>query len=443
MEPTQRTPERGRRRWRRLAPLSCLGALCLLASACSNASSTSSAAAAAPGVHPHVIDVGALASESGLITAGFGDIVDGVRAYFDWVDAHGGVDGRRIVLADVGNDQSNPTVDTEVARTLVEQDHVFAIVGVGTAFFSAASYLASTGTPTFGYVVSNVWSKAPNLFGTYGSVIDYSTNGSTVAWVAHQLGVTTAAVVAYGGIAESTGACQADARELPRFGVSVPVQDDTFTLGGDPDAVVAEMVRDHVGLLVSCLDGADSLSFAKAMHQYGLGDAWSLWQSGYSRSVVAANPTATDHVIFQLEHVPFEAGTLDPKQYPGMVTYLKEMNRYEPAWTYHDTAFQGWVNAAQFVAGLRAVGHHRLTQQALVRAINQETAFNAGGLIPPVNWREAHTVDAPPYCSSFVVAESGRIAPMAALEGPHHELLVCFTATSDHPVTPPPGTPGT
>ncbi len=76
------------------------------------------------------------------------------------------------------------------------------------------------------------------------------------------------------------------------------------------------------------------------MQAYGLSAAWSLWQSGYSRSVVAANPTATDHVIFQLEHVPFEAGTLDPKQYPGMVTYLREMNRYEPAWTYHDTAFQ-------------------------------------------------------------------------------------------------------
>jgi ABC-type branched-subunit amino acid transport system substrate-binding protein len=434
---------RGGRRWRRLWPAAVLSGVAVLAASCSNAASSGSVAAAAPGVHAHTIDVGALASESGLITAGFGDIVDGVRAYFDWVDAHGGVDGRKIVLADVGNDQSNPTTDTEVARTLVEQDHVFAIVGVGTAFFSAASYLASTGTPTFGYVVSNVWSKAPNLFGTYGSVIDYSTNGSTIAWVAHQLGVRSAAVVGYGGVAESSGACEADAQQLPRFGISVPVQDETFTLGGDPDAVVAEMARDHVGLLVSCLDGADSLSFAKAMQAYGLGAAWSLWQNGYSRSVVAANPTATDHVIFQLENVPFEAGTLDPKQYPGMVTYLREMNRYEPAWTYHDTAFQGWVNAAQFVAGLRAVGHGRLTQRALVDAINKETDFTAGGLIPPVNWTEAHTVDAPPYCSSFVVAENGHIAPMAALEGPHHELLVCFDASSDQPVTPPPGTPGT
>ncbi len=76
------------------------------------------------------------------------------------------------------------------------------------------------------------------------------------------------------------------------------------------------------------------------------------------------------------------------------------------------------MNAAQFVAGLRAVGHGRLTQRALVDAINKETDFTAGGLIPPVNWTEAHTVDAPPYCSSFVVAENGHIAPMAALESP-------------------------
>ena len=52
-------------------------------------------------------------------------------AYLDMVNAHGGVYGRKIVLSEALDDG---TVNNEqVTRTLVQQDHVFAIVGVATA----------------------------------------------------------------------------------------------------------------------------------------------------------------------------------------------------------------------------------------------------------------------------------------------------------------------
>ena len=53
---------------------------------------------ASPGITATKVDVGALATLSGPISADFAPIVSGVRAYFDDVNQHGGVWGRKLVL---------------------------------------------------------------------------------------------------------------------------------------------------------------------------------------------------------------------------------------------------------------------------------------------------------------------------------------------------------
>lgn len=405
-------------------------------SACSGGSS--GGGGSAPGVTGSAVDVGALATESGPLSSGFGEIVDGVRAYFDMVNATGGVDGRKLVLAHVADDGGSPTGDTQAARRLVG-DHVFAIVGVATPFFSAASYLAGTGTPTFGEVVSPGWAGHDNLFGTFGSTLDYSTDASAIAWFAHQVGASTAAVIAYNGVAQSQDACKADAAGLKRFGVAVPVADYNYQLGGNPDADVFRMAGNNVQLVVSCLAGADNLKLDQVMKQYKLQNASTLWLDGYSRQVVKQNPAAMEKVYFLFQHVPFEAASSYPTKYPGIVQYVDAMTTYAPKWTYDETAMQGWIDAAQFVAGLRAAGRHP-TQQAVVAAINRETAFTAGGLMPPIDWRVAHTSSPPPWCSAFAEAYQGGTVDALVRNGAR--LFACFNANSDNPVTAPAGTPG-
>jgi len=36
-----------------------------------------------------------------------------------------------------------------------------------------------------------------------------------------------------------------------------------------------------------------------------------------------------------------------------MEQYLKTMKKYEPKWTFNDLAFEGYLNAVQFVQGLK------------------------------------------------------------------------------------------
>jgi ABC-type branched-subunit amino acid transport system substrate-binding protein len=404
--------------------------------ACSSGGTTSSQA---PGVTAHTIDVGAIANESGTGSGDDAAVVDGVRAYFDQVNAAGGVAGRRLVLGHVADDGGSAAGDLAAARELVSEDHVFAIVGVATPTFAAASYLAGTATPTFGEASSGNWAGPANLFGVFGSASAPATDATAVAWAAGQVGATSAAVVADGSDARSVAACRADAAALRRAKVAVPVADYRFSPGGSPDDDVFQMAADHVELLVSCLQEVDTLHFEQVMKSYHLANDVVLWLSGYSAPLVTANAAALQRAIFILPHVPVQVVPAYARQYPGMVGYVDEMTTAAPQAVDDEAAFDGWVAAAQFVAGLRAVGRD-LSQGRLVAAVNAETDFTAGGLMAPVDWRSAHHEAQPPYCRGFVEVYDGQSVP--ALLGPGGQALRCFAPGSPKPVPAPAGTPG-
>jgi ABC-type branched-subunit amino acid transport system substrate-binding protein len=88
-------------------------------------------AASAPGVTPATITIGGTVPLSGPAAA-FGAVGPGADAYFKWVNAHGGVNGRKIDYRFL-DDAYDPAQTIQQTRRLVEQDHVFAIFNtVGT-----------------------------------------------------------------------------------------------------------------------------------------------------------------------------------------------------------------------------------------------------------------------------------------------------------------------
>ncbi len=414
-----------------------LAALALGVAGCSNAPIQNSSGGGAPGVTPTQIDVGSIANVTGPLSSDFAPIVNGVQAYFSMVNSEGGIAGRKLKLAYQEDDQGSPTVDLTVAQKLVAQDHVFAVVGVGTPFFGAASYLAQQGTPTFGYVVSTDWANKPTLFGTYGSVLDFATAGPGDAYSAEQLGAKSIAVVAY-GVPQSAAACQAAVTGMRSYGLNVTFSDLNLVYGADPSPAVLQMKNDNVDMLFSCLDVNGNVAFARAISQNGL-DIKQVWLNGYDRSTLQQYAPIMQDVYFGLQHVPFEAAAAFPGVYPGLETYIREMQKYQPSSTYDEVALDGWVSAALFVTGLRAVGRN-LTQKKLVAAINSESSFTGGGLTAPVNWKTGHTKATPPYCHTTVRVVNGQYVPVVQNT---NQVYVCFDLGSTTPVPPLPGTPGT
>ncbi len=90
------------------------------------------ARASDPGVTPTTILLGGTVPLSGEAAA-FGSVAPGAKAYFDYVNAKGGVFGRKITYK-YYDDAYNPAQTVQLTRQLVQQDKVFAIFGsVGTA----------------------------------------------------------------------------------------------------------------------------------------------------------------------------------------------------------------------------------------------------------------------------------------------------------------------
>jgi len=87
---------------------------------------------AEPGVTPTTILLGGTVPLSGEASA-FGSVGPGAKAYFDYVNAKGGVNGRKILYR-YYDDGYDPGQTVQLTRKLVEQDKVFAIFNsVGTA----------------------------------------------------------------------------------------------------------------------------------------------------------------------------------------------------------------------------------------------------------------------------------------------------------------------
>ena len=96
------------------------------------ASAAGATSAADPGVTPTSILLGGTVPLTGEAAA-FGSVAPGAKAYFDYVNSKGGVNGRKIEYR-YYDDAYDPAQTVQLTRRLVEQDRVFAIFGsVGTA----------------------------------------------------------------------------------------------------------------------------------------------------------------------------------------------------------------------------------------------------------------------------------------------------------------------
>ena len=131
-----------------------------------------------PGVTDTEILLGTHYPISQTPASAYAPIIDGVRAYFDYINSQGGVYGRKIKLL-IGDDHYNPADTVEVVRKLVEQDGVFALAyGLGESTHGAVyKYLEERGVPDL-FVGSGIrkWTE-PLVKSRFGANPDYYTEG--------------------------------------------------------------------------------------------------------------------------------------------------------------------------------------------------------------------------------------------------------------------------
>ena len=159
-------------------------------------SGAAGATRADPGVSSTQILLGGTAAISGPEGAYYAPVAAGASAYFDYVNAHGGVFGRKISYK-VIDDAYDPSKTVEATRELIQQDRVFAIFNsIGTEHTLAVRTLLNgaqvpqlfvgTGSRSVGSGASKYpWTMGylPSFFGegrAYGTYIAAHQKGAKV-----------------------------------------------------------------------------------------------------------------------------------------------------------------------------------------------------------------------------------------------------------------------
>ncbi len=171
-----------------LAAIAGLSCAAMVLAACSSSGSGSgpgsgskkgALTASAPGITPTTITIGSHQPLTGPAAPGYSEIAPAANAYFQYVNAHGGIFGRKIVYKYL-DDGYNPTTTSSVVHQLVLNDNVYAIFnGLGTpTHLAVVQYLNSQQVPDV-FVASGCecWNDPTKYPDTFGWQLDYVREG--------------------------------------------------------------------------------------------------------------------------------------------------------------------------------------------------------------------------------------------------------------------------
>jgi ABC-type branched-subunit amino acid transport system substrate-binding protein len=136
-----------------------------------------------PGVTATTVTIGTHQPLTGPAAAGYAAVSAATSAYFEYVNASGGVNGRTIEYL-VKDDAYDPVATQTAVTELVERDDVLAVVnGLGTPTHSSVlDYIDDEGVPDlFISSGSRVWNQPDIYPNTFGFNAEYVTEGAALA----------------------------------------------------------------------------------------------------------------------------------------------------------------------------------------------------------------------------------------------------------------------
>jgi ABC-type branched-subunit amino acid transport system substrate-binding protein len=341
-----------------------------------------------PGVTKTTVLIGSHQPLTGPAAPGYSEIAPAAKAFFSYLNDHGGVNGRKINLI-YKDDGYNPTKTVTVVKQLVLQNKVFAIWG-------------GLGTPTHTKVVDYLnASKVPDLFVSSGCPCwdDGSAHPYTFGW---QPNYTIEGKI-LGQYIKAHFAGQP---------VAVLYQDDDFGQGGLA-GIQAELPAGQIVSKQAYQSGTTTLapqvtaikaSKAKVLVQFTVPIYTAIaeltsFTLGYKPQLVVSNvgidPTTVAGLLKSVSkgkasgtgliegaitdgYLPSTADTSNP----WIQLFQKIHDQYDKQAPFDGNVEYGMANAYTLVQALQAAGKN-LTRQAIINAINQQGAKWTGpGLVP-------------------------------------------------------------
>jgi branched-chain amino acid transport system substrate-binding protein len=342
--------------------------------------SLSTGAGLASSSAPGPIVVGNITSISGF-SGTFATFHSGAQAYFNYVNAHGGVNGRKIKFI-TKDDAGNPAKAAAAAKQLLQAGAVATVAdaNVGTEA-AAAPILASKSVPAIGgWGNGSEWYGAnTNLFVIMGSPGDASECEPWLADGVAGAGAKDVAVFEY-----NQPASEYDAKCLEQRFAQNGVKEVTSTFLTDPNladyrslvqqamnAGAKDIVANYaVGSMVLLIQAGEALGF-KGRYFGGGGVQTSMLQAIGSLAPKMAGR------LFGISFAQLPSSTSNP------AVKLAEANL--PASVRSDVfTLVGWAAAVTFVDAVKKVGP---SSSALLKYMQGLNGYTAHGLVGPMTYK--------------------------------------------------------
>jgi len=349
-------------------------------------------AAETTGVTATTIKLGISSPKTGSAGLVYGKVPGAMKAYFDYINANGGVNGRKISLVSY-DDKYVPTLAATQTTKLVLNDKVFALVGaLGTATHSkayTAAALAKNNVPDLfvntGFSGFANKAKYPTTFTILPS---YAMEAKIMAkfikdnpTLAPQASFLIAqddefGIDGVGGFATAGHKFAASPTLYPQGGLTAALAEGALTrlsaVPGKPVLVLFGTTDSTALILKAAEKLALTTKFTFIAGSVG-GDANTLLALGVKSSTV-------DGVI-AASFFPDAKDATD--QYVS--EFMKINTKYNKGVTFDNTVLQGMNSAMLTVQALRAAGKN-LTRTGVMKAIEAKGASFASAGLAPLNY---------------------------------------------------------
>ena len=344
-------------------------------SATTVAPSSSSTGPASPGSSASTtktITVGVLADLTGVSAAGFVTFPKGIQAGIGLAKTEGY--NIKYVEADTG---STPTGALTAAQRLVEQQHVFAVLGVSSLFFAAAPYLLQHGIPVIGAGIDGPeWITDRNMFSVVGTQ-DYTKVYSQSGEIFAKLGAKNLASIGY-PIPSSEDTAKATAISAKIAGLKVGYLNTSLPLGStNVGPIVLAMKDAGVDSLSPSIISNSSFAILEGLKQQGIQIKAAVLAQGYGGDLALGGPGAVQSsqgVYFPLGYEPVEMHTAATEKFQSALSTYAGVNGSPTFAEYY-----GYLSVDALVQGLKVVGTGA-TQASFINAMVAMTNYQGQGL---------------------------------------------------------------
>jgi ABC-type branched-subunit amino acid transport system substrate-binding protein len=351
-------------------------------------SSSSGGSSSAPGVTATSITFGSHQPLTGPAAPGYSEIAAASQAFFNYVNAHGGVFGRKIHLV-FKDDAYNPTNTVNVVRQLVLQSNVFGIFeGLGTPTHTkVVGFLNASKVPDI-FVASGCpcWDNGTKQPYTFGWQTNYTIEGKILGQYIKQHFAGQKVGVLYQDDDFGQGGLAGIQAELPASAIVAkqPYQPGVTTLAPQITALKAAGVKVLVDFTVPIYTAIGQLTsftlgFKPQLVVSNVGiDPTTVGALLKTVSKGKASGTALIEGAITDGYIPSPTDTSNP----WIQLFMKVHAQYDAGVPFDGNVEYGMANAYTLVQALQAAGKN-LTRQGLINAIeNNGSKWMGPGLVP-------------------------------------------------------------